>query len=114
MLGRHIPQRRPQLAHPVTGQPVEDTGPITAGGDYAGPGHRPQVMRRIRHALADLRGDLLDRPLTLGEQIGDLRPPPAGQRLRHLGEGIEQRILSGPVTHSPHGRTASKHCQVFI
>ena len=57
------------------------------------------MMGGVGHTLADLAGDLLDRALPLGEEIDDLGPPAAGQGLGHLGEGVEQRILGGPVTH---------------
>jgi hypothetical protein len=114
MLGRQIPHRYPQFGHSVTGQPVENAGPVTAGRHQARPGHRPQVMGGVRHALVDLSGDLLHWALTLGQQIGYLHPPPARQRLRDFGEGVEQRVLSSPVSHGHNDRALKRTCQIFI
>ena len=100
MLGRHVTHRRPQLAHPVARKPVEDPGPVPAGGDQARTGHRPQMMRGVRHALADLAGDLLHRPLALGQQVGDLSPPAARQRPGNLREPLIQGILRRAVSHA--------------
>jgi len=97
---RHVTHGHPQFGHPLAGQPVEDARSLPAGGHDACPGHRPQVMGGVRHALAEFTGDLLDRALTLGQQIRDLRPAAAGQRLRHLREGIKQCFLSNPVSHA--------------
>ena len=112
--GRHVPHRRAQLVHPVAGQPVEDTRPVAACRKQPRPGHRPQVMRGVGDALADLGGDLLNRPLTLGEQISDLGPASAGEGLRDLGEGIEQRILGSPVTHALMIGAEPRPCQIFV
>src|SRR6266545_6022826 len=56
-------------------------------------------MLGVRHRLVDLRRDLLDRALTLSQQVDDLGPPPAGQRLCHLGKAVVQRVLGRPLTH---------------
>jgi hypothetical protein len=57
-------------------------------------------MGSVRHALADLAGDLLDRPLALGQQVCDLRPPPARQRPGNLGKPLIQGILRSTVSHA--------------
>ena len=103
---RRAPRRRrvprPQLADPVARQRVVDAGPVAAGGEQARPGQGPEVVGGVGDALVDLAGDLLDRALALGEDIDDLGSPAAGQRLGHLGEAFEQRVLRGPVTHDTH------------
>ena len=93
-----------KAAHSVTdafaGQHVDDAGAFAAGAQHAGSGHRPQVMRGVGHALADLVGDLLDGTFALGEDVDDLGSPATGQRLGHLGERVEQRILRCPISHA--------------
>jgi hypothetical protein len=42
-----------------------------------------QVLRGVRGALRDFVRDLVDRALALREQIDDLRPAAAAERLRH-------------------------------
>ena len=49
-----VSQRRPQLADPIAGQPVEDARPVATGGHQSGASHGPQVMRRVGDALLDL------------------------------------------------------------
>ena len=56
-------------------------------------------MGGVGHALRDLSGELLDGALALGQDVDDLRPPPARQRLRHLGEGVEEGVLGVPIGH---------------
>ena len=75
--GSDVAQRRQQLGDPVAREPVVDAGAVAAGRDEPGAGHRPQVMRRVRDALVDLVGDLLDRPLALREHVDDLAPASA-------------------------------------
>ena len=100
VLGRRLRQCRPQVGDPVAGQRVEDSGAVAAGRHQPGPRHCPQVMGGIRHALADLAGDLLDRALTLGQQVCDLRPPPARQRPGNLGETLVQCVFRRAVSHA--------------
>ena len=71
-----------------------------------GAGHGPEVVRGVGDALADLVGDLVHRPLALGEHIDDLCSAPAGQRFGDLGEPLVQRVLGDPVTHAVHGASA--------
>jgi hypothetical protein len=44
---------------------------------------------RVRHALVDLGGDLLDRARTLREKVDDLCTSAAGQCFRDGAEGVE-------------------------
>jgi hypothetical protein len=57
-------------------------------------------MGSVRHALANLGSDLLDRPLALGQQVRDLRPPSARQRPGNLGKPLIQGIFRGTVSHA--------------
>jgi hypothetical protein len=100
LLGGDVAQRRPQLGDALAGQPVVDPCAVPAGGEKAGPCHRPEVVRRVRHGLVDLARDVLDRALALRQEVDDLGPPPAGEGLRHLGEAFVQRVLGDSVTHA--------------
>ena len=102
MFGGDVAQRRPQVTDPVAGQRVEDPGAVPTCGQEPGAGHGPKVVRGVGDGLADLVGDVVDRPLTLGEHIDDLGPAPAGQGLGDLGEPLVQRVLGDPVTHALH------------
>ena len=113
MFGGNIAQRRPQLTHPVARQHVEDPRAVSTCDQDPGAGHRPKVVRGVGDGLADLLGDVVDRPLTLGEHIDDLGAAPAGQGLGHLGERLVQRVLGDPVTHAVHVAPVSHDCQVF-
>ena len=98
----HVAYRGPELGHPVARQRVVDAGPVPAGGQQTRPGQGAEVVGGVGDALVDLAGDLLHRALALGEDIDDLGSPTAGQRLGHLGEALEQRVLGGAVTHHGH------------
>jgi hypothetical protein len=58
-----------------------------------------QVLRGIRGALRDLVRDLLDRALALREQIDDLCPAAAAERLGHGRERVEQGHLRCATCH---------------
>ena len=87
---RDIAHRRPEIAYPLARQPIEDPRPLPARANQTRPSQNMQVLRRVRDALRDLVRDLLDRALALREQIDDLRPAAAAERLRHRRERVEQ------------------------
>ena len=60
------------------------------------PGFR---IMRLGGALVDLACDLLDRSLSLREQVDDLGAPTAAERMRHGGHRIEQRRLRRAPRH---------------
>ena len=70
-------------------------------------------MRGVGDALADLGGDLLHRPLALGQQVHDLGPAAAGQRPGDLGEAPVQGVFGGTVSHAVMIRPALEVCQIF-
>src|SRR5437764_9293592 len=57
------------------------------------------MLRGVRDALVDLARDLLDRALPLREQIDDLRPPSASQRLRNRRQRVEQGRFRRTTRH---------------
>ena len=113
VLGRDIAQCRPERLDSSAGQCVVDASAVTTGAQQSCTGHGPEVMRRVRHALADLVGDLVHGTFALGEQVNDLCPPSAGQRLCYFREPVEQRVLGRSVTHAPHRPPSEGACQEF-
>jgi hypothetical protein len=90
MGGRHEPQRRPQLRHLVGAKPVVDACALPPGRDQPSGGEGAEVERRVRQALADLRGEVVNVSFALGQHVDDLGPPAVRQRLGDLGEPVEQ------------------------
>src|SRR5213594_4362887 len=90
MAHRDIADRRPEIAHPLARQPIEDPRPLPTRANETRPSQNMQVLRRVRDALRDFVRDLLDRALALREQIDDLRPAAASERLRYRRERVEQ------------------------
>ena len=99
MHGSDVPQRRPQLANPLRSEPVVDPGAVTARRHQSGRCEYSEMERRVGDGLADLRRKLVDVTLPLREHVDQLRPAPVGERLGHLAERVEQRVLRLPITH---------------
>jgi hypothetical protein len=74
--------RRPQLGEPSGTDAAEHKA---AAGDHT-PAHRAATR------------SLADRALAPGEYGADPGPPAARERLGHLGEPLEQRVLGSAVT----------------
>src|SRR5262245_13391849 len=72
MAGCDVADRRPQVADPVTREPVVDTGAIAAGAHDPAAGQHLEVLRGVGDALPDLAGELFYRPLALSEHVDDL------------------------------------------
>ncbi|GII10146.1 hypothetical protein Ppa06_39440 [Planomonospora parontospora subsp. parontospora] len=70
--GRHVAQTRVQVDDVVTGQAVEHTGPLAAGGDQAALFEGLQMGRGARDAQACGLGQDLDAPFSLCEQVKEL------------------------------------------
>jgi len=113
VLAGDITQRAPQVGDPLAGQRVVDPGAVPSGGQQPSAGHRPKVVRGVGHALADLFGDVVNGSFALGEDVDDLGPPAAGQRLGDLRETVEERVLGGSVTHGAIVRLPCHYCQEF-
>src|SRR5204862_1649112 len=96
---RNVAHRRPQLLDALAREPVIDAGSIPTGADQPRPRQHLQVLRGVGNALRDLACNLLDRALPLRQQIDDLRPPAATERLRNRGERIEQRRFRSTAPH---------------
>ena len=99
MANRDVADGGPQLADPLVGQTVEDPVPLTPRADQPGSRQHLQVLRGVRDALRDLTRELLDRALPLIEDVDDLRPPTAPERLRDRRQRIEQRHLRRTTRH---------------
>ena len=97
--GGDVAHRSPQVGHTFAGEAVEDAGAIAPGGEDAGPCERPEMVRGVRDALADLVREFLDRPLALGEHVDDLGAVSVAERLRHRSQRVEERVLGRPVCH---------------
>src|SRR5438105_4834370 len=55
----------------------------------------------VGDALADLLREIVDRSLTLREDIDDLRAAAARERACHFRERVEHGVLRDSITHSP-------------
>jgi hypothetical protein len=99
MFGRDVAQCSPERLDSFAGQRVVDPSAVAARAEQPRAGHGPNVMGSVGHALADLVGDLVHGTFSLSEKVDDLRAPSARQRLGHLRESVEQRVLGGSFTH---------------
>src|SRR5581483_10755320 len=94
-----VTHRRPELGDAVAREPVIDPRALAPRAHQARPRKHLQMLRRVRIALADLTGDLLHRALALREQVDDLSPPPAPERLRHRRLRVEEGRLRRSACH---------------
>jgi hydroxyacylglutathione hydrolase len=94
-----VAQGCPHVTDTVTRQHVDDPGSFAASAQHTCPGHGPEMVRGVRHALSDLIRELLDGSFALRQDIDNLCTTPTRQRLGDLGERIEQSVLRYPVTH---------------
>ncbi|HSL63302.1 MAG TPA: hypothetical protein VK874_01475 [Gaiellaceae bacterium] len=100
MPDRDVANGGPQLGNPVARKPVEDVIPVAARSRKPRAREQSQVVRRARHTLADLGGNVFHGALALGEQIDDLGTSATAERLRHRCQRIEQRRLRRRTRHS--------------
>ena len=108
MLAGDLAHHRPELQDLLARQPIEDARPVATSPHETRPGQVAQMMGGVGDALADLRRHVLDRPFPLRQQVDDLRPPPARQRLAHRSQRLEERFLGRPRTHESNVRLACR------
>ena len=99
MAGRDLTDGRPQVCDPLARKPVDDSRPFPPRANQPGPREHVEMLGGVRDALRDLVRDLLDGTLTLRQQVDDLRPAAATQRLCCGCERIEQRRLRRGTCH---------------
>ena len=75
--------RSPELSDAIAREPVEDPIALTTRPHEAGTGQQPQMLRRVREALSDLRRDSLNRALSLRKNVDNLRATSVPQRRCH-------------------------------
>ena len=90
---------RPQVADPVAGQAVVDARSLAAGTHESRAREDLQVLGRVRDALRDLTGELVDRALALGEHVHNLRTATVPDRLRDGGKRVEEGCLGTTGRH---------------
>src|SRR5579859_5376791 len=94
-----IADPREQPGYVVAGQRVEDAGALLARGDQPRLVKYLQVGRAAAQAQASLAGEILHAALALREQVHQLQPLRAGQRLADAGELLIQLGLALVGTH---------------
>jgi hypothetical protein len=60
---------------------------------------RLQVLGGVRDRLVACARELLDSPRCLGEQVHELEPHGAGERLAHRRDRLEQGVLGMSLCH---------------
>ena len=90
---RGVAQRQPQRQHLVAGERVAHARALARARDDARGVQRLEVLRGVRGRLAARARELVDRARRLGEQVEQLEPPGAGERLAHQRDRLEQRVL---------------------
>ena len=75
----HVAHSRPEIPDALAREPVEDARALAARAHKPRAREHLQMLRGVGDALRDLAGDLLHRPLALGEQstISARRPLPS-------------------------------------
>src|SRR5436309_2253163 len=106
MLAGDLAHHRPELQDLLARQPVEDARPVATSSHETRPGQVAEMMGSVGDALPDLGRYFLDRSFPLRQQVDDLRPPPARQRLAHRCQRLEERFLGRPRTHESNVRLA--------
>jgi hypothetical protein len=96
----HAPNRCPELRDLVAREPVDDARPFAPGTNEPRMCEHLQVLRGVRDRLGDLARDLVDRALALGEQVDDLRPTAAAERLSHRRQSVEESRLRFAASHA--------------
>jgi hypothetical protein len=57
------------------------------------------MLRRVRDALRDLSGELVDRAFPLSKHVNDLSASPVPERTRYRGLSVEQGCFRGAARH---------------
>src|SRR6266511_578199 len=116
-----VPQRGDEAGDLLAGQPVVHPGGLLAGLHQAGVAQHLQVRRGVGHPHPGRPGEGLDGVLALGEQLQQLDPLGAGDRLVGAGELLVEPVLCLTTLHPPpfsdrpmlcgHGRRPAVHEQ---
>ena len=108
MLAGDLAHHRPELQDLLARQPIEDARPVATSSHQPGLRQGSEMMGGVGDALSDLCRHFLDRSFPLRQQVDDLRPPPARQRLAHRSQRLEERFLGRPRTHESSVRLACR------
>ena len=95
VLGRDVAHCHPEVHHSPARRAVKDTRTIATAAHEPSLREDLQVLRRIRDALTDLCGDLVDRTFALRQHVDDLGAPAIAERLRHRCERANSSSLAG-------------------
>ena len=93
--------RPPQRGHERAREFVEDAGAGATSADQARAKQPLQVLGGVRDGLVDLQCEVLDGSLALGEYVDELGTTTVRQRLRGLGQRVEERRLGCVIRHGP-------------
>ena len=96
---RDVAQREPQREHLVAGERVAHARALARARDHAGGVQRLQVLRGVRGRLLARARELVDRARRLCEQVEQLQPARAGERLAHQRDRLEEGVLLATGTH---------------
>jgi hypothetical protein len=96
---RSIAQGQPEPQRLVAGQRVAHARALSRARDHAGGPQGLQVLRRVGRRLLGRPRQVLDGPRRLGQEVQQLEPHGAGERLAHERNRLEQRVLARPVSH---------------
>ena len=83
----------------LTGERVVNAGAVLPAHHQAGSAQSLQMGRHRGQTEFRGRGELVDRPLALSEQVEQLEPTSVGQRLPHLGEVLVEGVLGVRIGH---------------
>lgn len=87
----------PEAENALVGKAVVNAGTVPPGFDETSLPKHLEVLRGVGDAKRNLASDILDTPLTLGEEIDDFEAVRAGDRFPDPGELVEKWILEGPM-----------------
>ena len=96
---RGVAQLEPQPQDVGAGERVVHARAVALAGYDTGGVQRLQVLRRVRGRLAARARQLIDAARALGEQVDQLEPAWARERLAHAGDRLEKRVLGLARTH---------------
>ena len=92
--GRGVAQGQPEAQRLLAGERVADARAFALARDHAGRVQRLQVLGGVRRRLAARARQLLDGARRLREQVEQLEPARAGERLAHQRDRLEQGLSS--------------------
>ena len=90
--GRRVAQRQPQPQRLVARERVAHARALARARHHAGGAQCLQVLRGVRVRLPARARELLDAARRLRQQVEQLEPHRAGERLAHQRDRLEQRV----------------------